>query len=192
MLSKRQFETRLRGRLPPPPTCAPARAAVAAILRFDRDAPDVLLMKRATRPGDRWSGQVSLPGGREEPVDADLVATAIRETREEVGLDLARRGRLLGGLPPTRAIARGAVLPLAIVPFVFELVEPAPLALNAEAAAAFWLPLDRAVAGELDATHRYRLGPVEREFPCWRYEGHDVWGLTYRMLRDLLDVVTRG
>ena len=67
------------------------RAAVAVVLAPDPDS--VLLIRRADREGDRWSGHLAFPGGRWSPGDAGLVDTARRETLEEVGLDLTRDGR---------------------------------------------------------------------------------------------------
>lgn len=66
-----------------------------------RDAdPEVLFIKRASRSGDRWTGHIAFPGGRQDPNDADDVATGIRETQEEVGLDLQRSQCLhIGNLP---------------------------------------------------------------------------------------------
>jgi len=60
---------------------------------FDQDwvrhgDPEVLFIKRATREGDKWNGHVALPGGRRDPEDEDDLATAVRETIEEVGIDL--------------------------------------------------------------------------------------------------------
>jgi 8-oxo-dGTP pyrophosphatase MutT (NUDIX family) len=165
------------------------RAAVAALLRFERDAPDVLLMKRADARDDRWSGQISFPGGREESHDESLEATAVRETLEEVGVDLASSARMIGRLRAVRAIGRGVALPMAITPFIYVQTRDEPLVLGAEAADAFWFPLDRAASGELAGSHTYKLGPVAKEFPCWLYEGHAIWGLTYGMLNDLLAIV---
>ncbi len=186
-LTLERLEARLAAHHPPYPKPG-RRAAVAALVRFDLGRPEVLLMKRSERAGDRWSGHVSFPGGREEARDPDLLATAVRETREEVGIDLGRSARLLGRLGATRAVARG-VLPMTITPFVFTLVAEAPLVLRDEAESAFWFPLDRAAAGALDDIYVYRLGPIPLKLPCWRYEGYVVWGLTYQMLRGLLDVV---
>lgn len=165
------------------------RAAVAVVLRFTRGAPDVLLMQRATREGDRWSGHVSFPGGRAEPADADLAATAVRETREELGLDLSTHARPVGRLDGLRAIAHGKPLSMTITPFVFVLERAADLTLSDEAVASFWLPLDRAATGELDAHHPYRAGPLTASLPCWRWEEHVVWGLTFEMLRGLVRLV---
>jgi 8-oxo-dGTP pyrophosphatase MutT (NUDIX family) len=171
------------------------RAAVAAILRFDGAGPgagpEVLLIERAVNAADRWSGHVSFPGGHWEERDPDLLATSIRETREEVGVDLGRAGRLLGLLPPLKAVARQRILPMTITPFVFHLAEAHPVVLGAEAAGWFWLPLAAAASGVLDGRHEYRLGPVPLQFPCWRHDGHVVWGLTLQMLRSLLATVAR-
>ena len=168
------------------------RAAVAAVLRFDRERPEILLMQRAERETDRWSGHVSMPGGNASDGDADLLATAVRETREEVGLDLARAARLLGRLDAVQAVARGKILPMTITPFVFALEDTAAgsaLALGPEAQAAFWLPLDDAARGALDGVFEYHLGPVPMSLPCWRFDGRVVWGLTYKMVAALLTLV---
>jgi 8-oxo-dGTP pyrophosphatase MutT (NUDIX family) len=163
------------------------RAAVAALLRYTREFPDVLLMKRATRPGDQWSGQVSFPGGREQPEDPNLLTTAVRETREEVGIDLHGDARLLGQLEPLPA----ATSPILVAPYVFVQTRDRPVVLGPEAEEAFWFPLDRALRGDLDDVYYYRHIESRLRFDCWRYEGHVVWGLTYRMLSNLLGLVAR-
>jgi len=168
---------------------APKRAAVAVLLRYERDEPDVLLIKRAARDGDQWSGHVSFPGGMQDEGDADLVTTAARETREEVGIDRESTARFVGPLSDQRAIARARTLPMAISPFVFIQTQPSPIAIGEEADEAFWLPLDRVLSGELDSTFDYKLGPLEIPLKCWRYDGKVVWGLTYRMLTGLLAVI---
>jgi len=165
------------------------RAAVAAILRYQRRAPDVLLMRRVERPGDRWSGQVSFPGGREEEEDDDLLETAMREVREEVGLDLTASARLLGRIDPIRAMARGKVLPMSIMPFVFLQTRAQEIELGQEAVGTFWFPLDLAASGEIDDTYHWKLGSVELDLPCWSYRGHVVWGLTHRMLANFLELL---
>ena len=158
------------------------RAAVAALLYDEASGPRVLLMKRAEREGDPWSGHISLPGGRFDPKDPDLQAAAMRETQEELGLDLAG-SRYLGQLPalqPRMAGPNG----IEVTPFVFltdVAVEPQ---CGPEALAAFWLPLESAAAGHYDGTYTYPGSAMQ--FPSWNYDGHVIWGLTWRILGDLL------
>ena len=189
--SPERFERRLARLQVDDPGTADLRSAVAALLRFDRGVPDVLLMKRVERTDDRWSGHISLPGGRESAADPDLLATAVRETREEVGVDLHACARLIGRLAPVRAVAEGHIQPLIIAPFVFVQTGPVTIELGDEAEEAFWFPLDRALSGELADEYEYVVGASTRILPSWRYQGHVIWGLTYRMLDDLLGLVAR-
>ena len=165
------------------------RAAVAIALRPGNGEPEVLLMTRAKRAGDRWSGQVSLPGGREEAGDGELSSTAVRETREEVGLDLAQRGTPLGRLPVVQARARGRLLPMTITPFVYAVDGDPPLTVGEEATEAFWFPLGRAHDGALDSRFALGEGSTARTLPCWRFEGRVIWGLTFEILRGFLEVL---
>ena len=168
---------------------APRRAAVAVLMRYRDRLPEVLLMRRAEHESDRWSGHVSFPGGREEEDDPTLLDTAVRETREEVGLDLASTARHVGQIDAVRAVARGKVLPMSITPFVFVQDQDSDFVLNREVSEVFWLPLGRAAAGELNDRYPYRKGPLRFDLPCWRYEGRVVWGLTFDMLSNLLAVL---
>jgi 8-oxo-dGTP pyrophosphatase MutT (NUDIX family) len=168
---------------------APRRAAVAALLREGERGPEVLLMLRAIHSGDRWSGQVSFPGGREEEHDPDLRATAIRETAEEVGVDLARTAEVIGRLDAVRARNRAGITRLSVWPFVFAASEPVEPSTSDEAASVFWLPLQLAASGELDAVYDYKAGPLSLSLPCWRYQGHVVWGMTFGMLQGFLEML---
>jgi 8-oxo-dGTP pyrophosphatase MutT (NUDIX family) len=66
--------------------------------------PEILFIKRAGRAGDRWSGHTALPGGKRDPADVDDRAAAVRETQEEVGLDLTRSDCLYAGNLPERVV----------------------------------------------------------------------------------------
>jgi 8-oxo-dGTP pyrophosphatase MutT (NUDIX family) len=183
----REFGARLAAarRESPAPTSAP-RAAVAAALRERDDDLEVLLMRRVVREGDRWSGQISLPGGHVEPSDQDVVAAAIRETREEVGLDLASDGEVVSELAPLQAMARGRRVDLWITPVVFLYRGTGALALGPEADDAFWLPLGAVRRGELDAEHLYEHEGLVHPLPSWRFGERVVWGLTHRILGEVL------
>ena len=182
------FEARLAGL----PRRAPGhgvvrQAGVAALLRSGADGPEVLLMRRAERDGDPWSGQVCLPGGSLEDDDPDLEATARRETLEEVGLDLARAADWIGTLDSVPARARGRVLELRVTPFVYVERMPSEPRLGPEADAAFWFPLEHAARGGLDDELRLERGPAAFRFPAWRYGSFTVWGMTRAMLLRLIE-----
>lgn len=66
--------------------------------------PEILFIKRAARSGDRWTSHVALPGGKRDPEDADDRATAMRETMEEVGIDLNNEQALFVGNLPQRVV----------------------------------------------------------------------------------------
>jgi 8-oxo-dGTP pyrophosphatase MutT (NUDIX family) len=159
------------------------RAAVAIVLH-DEPSPRVLLMKRAERAGDPWSGHISLPGGGYQASDGDLRVTAIRETREELGIELDG-ARLLGNLPPVHPRSSGPK-GIEVTPFVFATRSALEPVCGPEALAAFWLPIDLAVSGALDG--KYVVPSTQVWFPSWTYEGHVIWGLTRRILDDLLAV----
>ena len=158
------------------------------MLRRD-DEPEVLFIRRAEHPEDPWSGHMAFPGGRLDPGDPDVLYTARRETREELGLDLARDAELLGRLDDVPAIARGRPTGLVISPFVFVLRGTPALVPNHEVAEALWAPLGPLMRGELDTTRDYRHEQRVIPFPAYDVEGRVVWGLTYQMLQILFGVL---
>jgi 8-oxo-dGTP pyrophosphatase MutT (NUDIX family) len=157
-------------------------AAVAVVLAPDPDA--ILLIQRAERAGDPWSGHMALPGGRQDPTEPDLVTTAIRETAEEVGLELQPE-HLIGSLddvvPRTPALP-----PIAVRPYVFVLRSRPRLTLNPEVAAARWAPLDLLLHPDTYHTIRLEIRGESREFPAYRLQDAVVWGMTERILSGLL------
>ncbi len=163
------------------PLAGPRVAAIALILIEQDEALDLLLIERATREGDPWSGHMALPGGHVEPSDVDLAATAERETWEEVGLDLRQSGERLGRLSDCTPV-RG--VPIAVRPFVYLLRELPRLTLSAEVRRALWVPVAPLLRGELQTTHTLSRAGQHLEFPAWEVGGGVVWGLTYRVLDD--------
>jgi 8-oxo-dGTP pyrophosphatase MutT (NUDIX family) len=162
-------------------------AAVAVALCDGDDGLEALFIHRAERADDTWSGQIAFPGGRRDPGDADLLATAIRETREEVGVDLSAAEQLgvLDDMHP-----RTPVLPPVVVrPFVFGLLERPAITLSAEVQGAFWASL-RALSApgvlrEITIHHR----GVSRVLPAYVLGDRTVWGMTERILTPLLKLV---
>ncbi|KAI7647243.1 hypothetical protein KC322_g19292, partial [Hortaea werneckii] len=107
--------------------------------------PEVLFIKRASRKGDRWTSHVALPGGKRDPEDADDQAAAIRESWEEVGLDVQAHAISCGNLPQRLVTTHWGKKPLMVLcPYVFLLTTPhiPPLRLQpTEVAATHWVPL---------------------------------------------------
>jgi 8-oxo-dGTP pyrophosphatase MutT (NUDIX family) len=162
-----------------------ARAAVAVILREADAGIEILFIRRAEREQDPWSGQIGFPGGRVEPGDADLGATARRETLEEVGIDLGENAELLGGLDEIRAMARGRPVDLVIAPFVFHLRRSDDVRLSEEVTSVHWLSLDVLLGPDHHGRFEYRHGDETVELPCLRVGELVIWGLTYRMFGGL-------
>ena len=167
-----------------------ARAAVALALAQAGDGVELLLIQRATRDNDPWSGHIALPGGRRDPGDADAIATAVRETHEEVGVDLRRDAEMIGRLDELRAVARHRPLDLVITPVVFALPRPVPLRPSPrEVDSALWVPLSFLASAEAVTTYARTLDGITNEFPAFRYQDYTIWGLTHRILSGFFDVV---
>lgn len=173
-------------RSPPPGP----HAAVSAVLRQADAGAEVLLIRRAQQEGDPWSGHMALPGGHREPGDVDLAHTAVRETREEVGLDLDARGQLLARLPLLRAGADGRGRDLSIVPLVFAIEGPYTTRPNpCEVQEIIWAPLRPLLTGAAASQYVHQARHQRYHLPAFDVDGRIVWGLTYRILVDLLSLL---
>jgi 8-oxo-dGTP pyrophosphatase MutT (NUDIX family) len=157
-------------------------AAVAVLIAPDPDS--LLLIRRAERAGDPWSGHMALPGGRQDPEDPDLIETAIRETQEEVGFS-PDRAQLAGSLDDV--VPRTPVLPpIAVRPYVFTLPSRPTLQLNPEVAAIRWVSLDHLLDAGTQETFEIEIRGERRQFAAYRVDEGVVWGLTERIVSDLL------
>lgn len=157
-------------------------AAVALVLYPDESGLEALFIKRATRAGDPWSGQIAFPGGRRHPGEDSLQRTAMRETFEEIGLDLAAHGELLGELDELRP--RNPMLPPIIVrPYVFAVRARPALVLNEEVAESFWAPLRDVFdpARRKEITIHFSSARLRRQ--AIGFGEHDIWGMTENILR---------
>lgn len=179
---------RVRGAL----SSRPSRARVgpdqdhAAVALVVDPAGSLLFIRRATRAGDPWSGQVAFPGGRAEPGDADLAATAAREAREELGLAL-EDAELIGQLDDLFAVGvRRGPRPLLIRPHVWAVPRRPALQPNPEVDRAFWWPLPHLVALEDRAVKPWTHGGQPIQLPAVRLGEDELWGLSLAMVDDLL------
>jgi len=164
------------------------RAAVAAIMREHEGRPELLFIKRADREDDPWSGHMAFPGGRKQATDRSLLHTAQRETLEEVGLDLTKGCRVVARLPDVMPYSR-MPHPLTVTAFLFVMHERATLTLNEEVAAVVWAPLEGVLRGEGATKFRWQKDGLDLTLPAIDVEGNVVWGLTYRMIELMREVM---
>lgn len=163
-----------------------AHAAVAAIFRAptDHEEAQVLLIRRAERAGDPWSGHMAFPGGKREATDPSLFVTALRETQEEVGLDLEHHARLVTRMPSVPALTRSKTGGMLVTPFIFALDKPEhqEFVFSPEVAEAYWVPIGPMARGEIATTFPYRHEGNLLQLPAYMVQERIVWGLTHRML----------
>jgi 8-oxo-dGTP pyrophosphatase MutT (NUDIX family) len=155
-------------------------ASVAVIINPEDRGGSLLLIRRIERKGDPWSGQIGFPGGHKSPSDQGFLQTAIRETEEEVGIKLNEH-QLLGSLPLVTTRSRL----VQVAPFVFALKSMVPVQLNGEVAENFWVPLPELARFEVKR-RKVQAEKLELEVNSYEYQGHIIWGLTFRILNLLL------
>lgn len=127
---------------------------------------------------------MALPGGRQEPADVDLRHTAARETFEELALDLDV-GQVLGRLDDL-APRSASLPPILIRPFVAVVPPDVTFIPSEEVAATFWVPLAVLRHEDTRAEHVMTINGARAQFPGFRVEEHIVWGLTERIVQQLL------
>ena len=158
-------------------------AVLVPVYRDDRGALTLVLVVRG--PGGIHGHQVALPGGRREPEDANLRATALREAEEEIGLK-RERVEVLDDLPVVETVTTG----FRIAPFLGRLIGPPPP----------WRPQDDEIAEVLEVpvaelvrpeshgeeTWQFPSWPEPRRVPFYRVGPFKLWGATYRIVHPLL------
>jgi len=162
---------------------------VALIVR-PRDELELLLIKRAVHERDPWSGHVALPGGRRSHADRDLIDTAIRETREEVGIVIDRDADLIGTLDEV-APRTPRLPPIVIAPFVFAADATTACTVDPrEVDAAVWVPVAALRDANAASEILIELEGGARSFPALTFGEYVIWGLTHRILEQFLEIST--
>lgn len=153
------------------------QAATALVVAPHGPTSAIAFIRRAEREGDRWSGDMALPGGIRAPHDPDLAATAARETYEEIGVTL---GAPVARLPDQEGRLTGRN----VATFVHILDQrPAMSPDPAEVAEALWIPVGQLVSPAAATRFRSRGVP----FPAIDHDGRIIWGLTHRILSTFVE-----
>ena len=160
--------------------------AVVAILLWDD--PDrglqTLLVQRAEREGDPWSGQIGLPGGRVKQ-NIESPRTALhREVKEEVGIKLEEVGVELGSLSVGHPMRR---MEMRVQPWVYGLRAKPKVSLGSEIADSFWVNLSE-LPSKMQMTE-IMIRKEPRSVESYLVDGKVVWGFTYRVLTELLPIL---
>ncbi|AHZ86729.1 CoA pyrophosphatase [Bdellovibrio bacteriovorus] len=166
-------------------------ACVALILRGNSlENLELGYIQRAFSDSDRWSGQLAFPGGKREDSDKTDLDAALRETLEEVGIDLTNP-ELLGRLNDIQARKAGTMLDFYIRPFVFFTERNFNIVLDkTEVADFFWVPLKEIQNPQRVTTYRLQRENIGLELPAVYLDREPpLWGLSYMMTLNLLEVL---
>ncbi|OZG71337.1 hypothetical protein BTA51_22050 [Hahella sp. CCB-MM4] len=145
--------------------------------------PSILMVQRAERPDDPWSGDMAFPGGRQELSDRSHEATALRELHEEVGIHIDTLPDLHLNTVWTKS--HNSFRPMAVHPFVFEVKKRTPFHLSHEATDAVWIPLS-VFKTESRQYFQWRVRGFSFKMPCFHYRKYRIWGLSLKMIENLL------
>ena len=159
-------------------------AVLAPVYRDPHDRLRLVFIRRS--PHGVHGGQIAFPGGRREPQDADLLATALREAHEEVGLD-PNSVEVLTALPVIETMATG----FRVAPFLGRLNGPPPTwrRQETEIEEILEVPLDELIRPEAHAVEEWQLPgwPEPRPIPFYRIGPYKLWGATYRIVESIRD-----
>jgi 8-oxo-dGTP pyrophosphatase MutT (NUDIX family) len=162
-------------------------AVLAPIYRDPQDQLRLVFIRRS--PHGIHGGQIAFPGGRREPEDADLLATALREAEEEVGLD-PRTVDVLTELPVIETMATG----FRVAPFLGRLVGPPPTwrRQETEIDEILEVRVNDLIRPEAHGVEAWRLPgwPEERDIPFYRIGPYKLWGATYRIVGSIRDYLS--
>jgi 8-oxo-dGTP pyrophosphatase MutT (NUDIX family) len=150
----------------------------------------VMMIKRAEREGDPWSGHMAFPGGRfDGRFDRNVWQTALRETWEEVGVRCEDIGDYMGRLSDVVTPSHVRRPAMVVTPFVYKVPEKPRFTVNYEVAEIVWVPLEFFRNLHNRETMRWQRGPLSLNLPCYFYQGRRIWGLSLQMLDELLAIL---
>ena len=165
------------------------RAAVAIMLREGQEATELLMIRRATREGDPWSGHMGFPGGRRDPEDRSNFSCAVRETEEELGVDLSRWGAPLGELSDVNTGWRKDRPEMLVTPFIYSVSELPELTPNDEVDDVVWVPLHFLMDEGNREPLEWEWKGQKMETDSYLYDCHRIWGLSLMMIDEMMGLL---
>lgn len=160
---------------------------MAVFIKEEWDDLWLLMIQRSETPQDPWSGQMAFPGGHAAGQDRTLFDTAAREAKEEVEVD-ARRQEFLGCLDNVQP--KNA--PMIVAPFIFLLVEKVDPKTSREAKEIVWVPLSFLSDPKNISTFVVNISGEDILMPCHKYSGHVIWGMSFRIIREIISMIVKG
>ena len=165
------------------------RAAVAIMVREGQEATELLMIRRATREGDPWSGHMGFPGGRRDPEDRSNFSCALRETEEELGVDLSRWGAPLGELSDVNTGWRKDRPEMLVTPFIFSVCELPELTPNDEVDDVVWVPLHFLMDEGNREPLEWEWKGQKMETDSYLYDCYRIWGLSLMMIDEMMGLL---
>ena len=165
------------------------RAAVAISVRSGVSGPEILMIQRAVRQGDPWSGHMGFPGGRKDESDVSDMACAKRETREEIGFDLDIYGELVCQLSDVNTGWRADRPEMLVAPFVFKVGSTPVFELNHEVDDTLWVPLSFLLNDANRSRHQWDWRGEVLESDAFTFDDRLIWGLSLMMIDELLQII---
>jgi len=162
------------------------RAAVAIMVREGSEATEMLMIRRATREGDPWSGHMGFPGGRRDPGDACNFSCALRETEEELGVNLGDWGTRLGELSDVNTGWRADRPEMLVTPYVFRVDELPAFAPNHEVDDVVWVPLHFLMDPRNREPLEWEWKGQKMETDSYLYDSYRIWGLSLMMIDEMI------
>ena len=159
-------------------------AAVALLLCPSDSDLNLLLIHRAERADDPWSGQIGLPGGRVSRSDSSTRSALRREVIEEIGVDLDEKSEELGTLSIGSPMRR---LDMRVQPWVYRLTNRPEITTGPEVQEAFWVSVFKLPS--LQTATEIEIRGIRRDVDAFLVDGRVVWGYTHRVLKELLSVL---
>ncbi len=161
-------------------TSTKGRLAAVMIIIFGKEP--MVLMTERSKSMNQHAGEISFPGGTWEEKDGDLLGTAIRETREEIGIEISR-SMVIGNLKPVTTLNSG----FTILPYVTILDSLPKILSNSEIASILQIPLGsllKTIEDDCDPSHKSIM-----EMYTFKFENHLIWGASARMLKQIHDKI---